>query len=247
MGLASKAWHKLNRAVVKLCPDSGLARYYRRRQFSNVYKWASWGHAPDSKYFSGMGSAGPAAHMYVEKMSQILASIVEKSTYPPTIVDLGCGDFRVGSELVRRLQGARYVGCDIVSEVIAENTRRFGSDHVRFQCLDLVSETLPEGDVYLVRQVFQHLPNADIAIALAKLASRRHVFVTEGQPKTLVGPANPDKPIGGDVRFDWERGRGRGVELDQPPFGLPIREILRAPAVQQNSGEVIVTWELAKA
>ena len=246
MRLISKAWHQLNQVVVRFCPDSPLARYYRRRQFSNVYKWSSWGNAPDSKYFSGIGSAGPAARMYVERMSQILASIFDRAAAPVTIVDLGCGDFRVGSELVRRLDGARYVGCDIVSEVIEENTRKFASDRVRFQCLDLVSESLPEGDVYLVRQVFQHLPNADIAVALAKLSSRRHVFITEGQPKTIVGPVNPDKPIGGDVRFDWERGCGRGVELDQPPFSVPIREVLRAPAALQNSGEVIVTWELAR-
>ena len=49
---------------------------------------------------------------------------------------------------------------------------------------------------------------------------------------------NPDKAVGADVRFDWRTGRGRGVELSQPPYGLKTQEVFRA-FVQDN--EVIVT------
>ena len=49
---------------------------------------------------------------------------------------------------------------------------------------------------------------------------------------------NPDKLAGYDVRFDWRTGRGRGVELDNPPFDLVTQEMFRAFAPPH---EVIVT------
>jgi SAM-dependent methyltransferase len=240
----SSAWHFVNRNASRFFPGGRLARYYRRRQFRYVYEHSSWGNDPGSKYFSGVGSAGAAGRTYVEVMSPILAGIAENSDSQITIVDLGCGDFRVGSELLKRLPDVRYIGCDIVPELVEENTRRFGSDRIQFRCLDVVSQKLPVGQVYLVRQVFQHLPNLDIAIVLAKLAASPHVFVTEGQPEVQEGPRNPDKQAGAAVRFDWKLGRGRGVELDQPPFNVPIKEICRVATDPQVCREVIVTWAL---
>jgi hypothetical protein len=100
---------------------------------------------------------------------------------------------------------------------------------VQFQTLDVVSQNLPDGDICLVRQVFQHLPNRDIACVLPKLQKYRCVYVTEGQPIVREGPVNPDKQANAEVRFDWRTGRGRGVELDQPPWNLAMEEICRAP------------------
>jgi hypothetical protein len=52
--------------------------------------------------------------------------------------------------------------------------------------------------------------------------------VTEGQPTVRYGPANPDKRAGFDVRFDFRRGIGRGVELAEPPFNCQTTEVFRS-------------------
>jgi len=212
-----------------------------------VYEGHRWGKENNSKYCSGFGSVGEGSRAYVEAMVPILRRLAEASKGETTIVDLGCGDFRVGAELVNRLPGIRYIGCDIVPGLIEENRKRFGSARVEFRCLDIVSEDLPEGQAYLVRQVLQHLPNLDIANVLSKLISRPYVFVTEGQPLVREGPVNPDKNIGASIRFDWTKGIGRGVELDQPPFNVPLEEIRRVALDPKFSREVVVTWHLIAA
>jgi hypothetical protein len=89
--------------------------------------------------------------------------------------------------------------------------------------------------------VLQHLSNDDIRKVLPKLRQFGATYISEGQPTTIEGPINPDKPAGSRVRFDWRTGRGRGLELDKPPFGLPVREILRIGVGKES----IVTVELA--
>jgi hypothetical protein len=129
------------------------------------------------------------------------------------------------------------VGCDIVPELVAHNTASFGSSTVRFCQLDLVTDTLPDGDVCLVRQVLQHLSNADIQ-SFFRRADYPWIYLTEGHPALRTGAVNPDKRVGHEVRFDWRTGRGRGVEVDRPPFNLATEEMFRATTPPH---EVIVT------
>jgi SAM-dependent methyltransferase len=167
------------------------------------------------------------AHAYVKKISDELELIACKAGRDIIVVDLGCGDFSVGHALVEQAPHISYVGCDIVPDLIAHHAKQHAGDRVQFQEIDIVADALPQGDVCLIRQVLQHLSNDDIKQLLAKLKQYPVVFVSESQPRIIKGPVNPDKPVGSGVRFDWRVGVGRGVELDQPPFGLVTREILR--------------------
>ncbi len=209
----------------------------RRDIFSEVYSEKLWGYDDASRFFSGVGSRGRAARDYVQKMSQILSGHAAELGRPLTIVDLGCGDFYVGRALFESMPGARYIGCDIVPSLIEHNRNNYGSDRVQFQVLDIVRDTLPEGDVCLVRQVFQHLSNADISEFLNR-QQYALLYVTEGHPAERTGRFNPDKTAGSDVRFDWRTGRGRGVELDKPPFNRRSVEAFQTIA---PPNEIIVT------
>ncbi len=209
----------------------------RRRQiFQKVYKHNLWGSDGNSKYFSGVGSRGEAADIYVERMAELLKRHVAELGRPITIIDLGCGDFQVGRALVTKLPDLNYVGCDIVPELIAHNAKVYATAHVSFRRLDIVADPLPGGDVYLVRQVLQHLSNTEIMSFLQRV-SCKYLYVTEGHPVDRIGSVNPDKVTGPDVRFDWRTGRGRGVELDKPPYGLSTQEMFRV----FSPNEVIIT------
>ena len=197
----------------------------------------------ESRFFSGVGSHGGPAAAYIDAMVPIISVHLSDCGRQPKIIDLGCGDFSVGSRLIERLPRLQYVGCDVVPEIVEHNQKQYGSNLVQFQALDIVSEDLPDGDICLVRQVFQHLSNRDIACVLPKLQKYRFVYVTEGQPLVRQGKPNPDKPANAEVRFDWRTGCGRGVELDQPPWNLLIEEVLRVPAPMVVK-EVIITHQV---
>jgi len=214
----------------------------RRRTFQSIYNRGIWG-KDDAPFFSCIGSNGPAADFYVERMAALLESHAQELRRTLRVVDLGCGDFRIGKALLGRVADIQYTGCDIVPELVAHNAATYTSDRVMFKTLDAVCDPLPEADVCLVRQVFQHLSNADIQ-AVVRQMKYPTVYVTEGHPIRRIGPVNPDKVIGASVRFDWKTGQGRGVELNQTPYNLVSEEVFRF-AVPPN--EVLITERLNMA
>ena len=213
----------------------------RRQTFQDVYKYKQWGGEDEERFFSGIGSRGSAAEEYVNQIVALIENHCHDSPRRLKIVDLGCGDFQVGRALLSQLPAVDYLGCDIVPELVAHNTKLYSGERVEFRQIDIVADALPPGDICLVRQVLQHLSNAEIAKFLPKTEAYDVVYVTEGQPADRVGPVNPDKVAGADVRFDWCTGKGRGVELSQPPFGARTQEMFRTFA---PPSEVIITERL---
>ena len=216
-------------------------RRHRRRVFSRIYERNLWGNDQQSKYYSGVGSRGVVATTYVERMSEILNHYSSNLGRQITVVDLGCGDFEIGKQLVARVPNMQYIGCDIVPELIAHHKAVFADPRADFQSLDIVADHLPGGDVCLIRQVLQHLSNSEIKKVLGKLRHFKKVYITEGYPIIVTGPINPDKPAGSDVRFDWRIGSGRGVELDKKPFSVPVREVFQVEVSEPP--HIVITWD----
>lgn len=86
-----------------------------------------------------------------------------------SVVDFGCGDWSY-AKLVN-WKGARYVGIDVVASVIDRNRRLYGSDSVSFMLRESADAPLPSADLFIVKEVLQHLPSTDIFKILSE-ASR---------------------------------------------------------------------------
>jgi hypothetical protein len=96
------------------------------------------------------------------------------------------------------------------------------------------SEQLPPAELCLIRQVLQHLSNAQISAILAKLGAFPYVIVTEHQPadQDFIF-ANVDKVHGPFTRLF----SGSGVYLDEPPFNLNVQLLLETASPSQ-AGDV---------
>jgi SAM-dependent methyltransferase len=205
----------LSRRLRRLPGQIRDKRRSTREVFTEIYAENIWGERkpPDDKdfpYYSGPGSGEMAARPYAENIN----SFIDKHGIR-AVVDLGCGDFRVGSRIAR--PNIDYTGVDIVEPLIQANQARFGSDHIRFRCLDIIADELPRGDLCLVREVLQHLSNSQIATILAKLKAFKWVIVTESLPGAPGSfKPNVDKPHGNETRTLWNS----GVVLSAPPFNI---------------------------
>lgn len=203
----------------------------RAETFQRIYASKAWGGADD--FNSGSGSHDSAVVApYVALLTQRIQSACGEKK--PVIVDIGCGDFAVGQQLTSL--ASQYIACDIVPELIERNRARFaGLENVVFRTLDAVTDALPQGDIILIRQVLQHLSNADIALVAAKIAAFDTAYVTEHFPHPENWrEENIDMPHGADIRLL----RGSAVCLDKPPFNLSgsYVEVLSVPDTSHLGG-----------
>jgi len=210
------------RPVVPANVREGIASWCKKRAqranvrrsaeevFTAIYLENEWG-GTSGEFCSGLGSTNP--RIVGEYIDAITKLAHREGFVGARFVDLGCGDFGVGKQLIPLC--SQYVGVDIVVPLVDRNISKFGSDTVQFIYLDILQDDLPSGDVCFIRQVFQHLSNRQIEIVLRKLAAYRWVIVTEHQPhwRALSKP-NIDKVHGADIRLR----SGSGVYLESPPF-----------------------------
>jgi SAM-dependent methyltransferase len=207
--------------------------------FSEIYQSKQWGSAGD--FNSGAGTAhSNIAEEYIARVSQYLQ---EHSLTGSRFVDIGCGDFRIGARFAA-LAGS-YVGVEVVPSLVDHLQRTHSNTATEFVLLDATTDPLPDGDVCFLRQVLQHLSNAQIQKILPKLSTYRCVIVTEHIPsrKREFLP-NLDKQQGPDIRLYWDS----GVLLCEEPFNLPAAQVTEILSVKgtpmwegHDSGE-IVTW-----
>ena len=198
-----------------------LRRTHPKEIFTMIYNRGYWGQSNDrgETYYSGPGShSAEALDVYVNAVRDFLLSFDEK----PDVVDLGCGDFAVGSQV--RAYCDRYVACDIVEGLISRNRARYANDNVEFRVVDITNDELPEGDVVFIRQVFQHLSNSDIEKVLVKVLTKyRFMIVSEHLPLSDKFTPNIDNPTGPKIKIDIEES-GSGVILTEPPFSLKAKQ-----------------------
>jgi hypothetical protein len=194
--------------------DAKFDRQPAANVFTAVYREAKWGSAPDGDFYSGSGSHDPTVVLpYVDVVKAFLQSLPR----PPSLVDLGCGDFNVGRQL--RPYCGKYIGCDVVPDLIARNRTKFSELDVDFRCLDITDNDFPGGEVVLLRQVLQHLNNPQILTVLPKLARYRFLLLTEHLPAEPDFQPNLEKPAGATVRLS----RRSGVVVTKAPFNLRVK------------------------
>lgn len=210
------------------------ARLPARKVFKAIYDENAWGSHESGDYYSGPGSDSGPAHAYADGIRKFIAA-----NHISSVVDLGCGDFRVGSMLING--DVRYIGVDIVDDLVTVNGKRFGTQNIQFQCVDIIREPLPDGELCLIREVFQHLSNSEILRVLPKLRKYRYAIYTDYQPpaSALTLP-NRDIAHGRDTRL-W---KGSALFLDQPPFNIETELLFETRVSRYIScpGERISTY-----
>jgi hypothetical protein len=206
-----------------------VKRFYKKLSvqdaFAEIYKSQSWGKREGAVYCSGEGSSredliGP----YCAEVENFIHSHQIQE-----LVDLGCGDFNVGLRLRGHVR--KYTGVDIVPDLIDYNRKKFGDSEVKFECLNIIDDDLPKADLCLVRQVLQHLSNAQIERILPKLGAYQFIIVTEHVYRGAGFKPNLDKPQGPGTRIP----KHSGVYLDAPPFDKAATVLLEIPVTADES------------
>jgi SAM-dependent methyltransferase len=198
--------------------DREFSQLSAKDAFTKIYSEGLWGRSSDERdsFSSGSGSRrSDIVTTYIDAIERFLSSLDKK----PDVVDLGCGDFHVGSKVRHRC--GNYIACDIVDSLITRNKDVYRDMGVDFRVLDITTDELPDGDVVFVRQVLQHLSNKLILDAIPRIQSKyKYLLLTEHLPASNSFVPNIDKPTGPDIRLRYES----GVVLTRPPFNMQAKQ-----------------------
>lgn len=177
-----------------------LAPLGRRQRFRLIWALDLWGGGARR---SGEGSTDEATRTLRATLPALLAELGVR-----TLVDVPCGDFTWMRDV--DLGTVRYVGVDIVPELVARNQAQHGDgERIRFVVGDVAREPLPAGDAILCRHLLPHLSFRDGLSVLAQFrgSGARWLLTT-----TFANvPSN----------YDIATGDFRAIDLERAPFDLP--------------------------
>ncbi|NRD21268.1 class I SAM-dependent methyltransferase [Winogradskyella eckloniae] len=199
---------------------------------NQIYDLHLWG-GKDFDFYSGFGSHD--AHIVVPYLDAV-STFLQSHKNSLTVCDLGCGDFNIGKQLTQYTK--KYIGIDIVENLIERNKKLFKAENLEFHCLNIVEDNLPKADCIILRQVLQHLSNTEILKVVHKLSNYNYVILTEHLP---IGNFEPNKDIisGQGIRIKKQS----GADVLAAPFYLKVKEmkILNEIIPKDNKGVIVTT------
>ncbi len=189
-----------------------------KKAMEQVYEKKLWG-GNDVDFFSGEGSNNK--NIIIPYLNEVQFFFDSFKT-PLIVCDLGCGDFNIGSKLVKFTK--KYVGIDIVESLVERNIKKYKFHNLDFLCKNIAIDILPEADCVIIRQVLQHLSNNEIIKILEQLKKYKYIILTEHLPDTEF-ISNIDIISGQGIRLK----KNSGVNILEAPFNFKVidkKEIL---------------------
>jgi SAM-dependent methyltransferase len=208
-------------------PLKGLQRLLYRVK---PYRWKFVSHYRNWGWGQGESVSGPGSSLEATQRVRVGLEDVFRQYQVRTFIDLPCGDFHWMKTV--DLSGLDYFGIDIVRELVEENTRKFGTDHVRFLCADLLKDRLQAVDLVLCRDCLVHYPSKLILRAVRNLrASGSRLLLT-----TTFPPLPENRELETPGLF-------RQINLQKAPFDFPEPMLLIEEGMA--NGKSLGLWRLA--
>jgi SAM-dependent methyltransferase len=188
--------------------------------FAEIYHNNAWN---DSESVSGRGSTLARTRAIVTSLPGLL-----KELQAGTLLDAACGDFNWAQHI--NLGDIKYIGVDIVPELIERNRQLYEQAGRTFLSLDISKSRLPRADLILCRECLIHLSFGRIkqVISNFKKSGAKYLLCTT---HTTVSE-NIDCPDGG-----W-----RSLNLQLAPFHFP--QPIRLIIEDAEMGKCLGLWRL---
>ncbi len=168
-------------------------------KFTHIYHTHRFGGTLSA---SGQGSDLSRTEIIRQKIP-----ILMKEMNVRVLLDCPCGDFYWLQ--YSKLNIEKYIGIDIVKEIITINRKKYGSKYREFEKLDIAKDALPRADMILCRDCLVHFSFKDISSTMNNFKrSGSQYILTTTFPERL---SNLDINTGG-----W-----RTLNLQLPPFNFP--------------------------
>ena len=197
-----------------------------KSKFTKVYRSGGFG---GQESLSGFGSDLIPTTTIREQLPLLFEALNVR-----TLLDAPCGDFYWMGKIKLRLE--KYIGVDIVSELIQRNREKYGNEIREFRCMDLRKDKLPAVDLILCRDCLAHLSFKDIFMVLRNFK--------KSDSKYLLATHHPTKK----TNEDTVTGFWRTLNFLLPPFDFPESLYTINEKCTEQNGELadksLALWRL---
>lgn len=183
--------------------------------FNNIYSSNMWGMTETV--------SGPGSTMRLTVNIRKHLPVLLKRLKVTSLLDAPCGDFNWQKTI--NLNGIKYIGIDIVKQIIERNQQSYGSPQRAFLQLNMISDNLPKADLILCRDLLAHFPYKEIFLTIDnfKRSGAKYLLATTWKDW-------PKKPKGKIVSNSKEKivpnsnikiGKWRPLDLEKSPVNFP--------------------------
>jgi SAM-dependent methyltransferase len=188
--------------------------------FREIYHNNTW---KNSESVSGRGSTLLRTEVIMRSLPPLLREIGVR-----TLLDAACGDFNWMQHTA--LEDIKYIGIDIVPELVDSNRSRYANAQRKFLTRDVSKNRLPQADAILCRDCLIHLSFARINRTISNFKRNRAKYLLCTTHNSIV--QNIDCPDG-----DW---RSINLQIDPFNFPTPIRLIVE----DEEAGKCLGLWRV---
>jgi len=190
---------RLIKSYYYLFYETFLGRTQTEIVFNKIYKRNIWG---DNDSVSGAGSNLKNTEGIRKELPDVIRNLNVE-----VFLDIPCGDFFWMKHL--NLPIKKYIGADVVKELIENNTKKFADENRSFLVIDVTRDKLPIADIVFCRDCLPHLSNEYIIAALRQ--------IKKSNSKYLLTSTYSNQ----EINEDLPTGRFHKINLELPPFNLP--------------------------
>jgi hypothetical protein len=193
--------------------------------FTQIYHSNAW----EGISRSGTGSDLEQTKSIREELPKLLKELKVK-----TLLDLPCGDFYWMKEV--NLENTKYIGGDIVQDIIDINNKKYSNQNRNFIKLDITKDPLLKVDLILCRYLLQHLSESKIWKALENIKKSNSKYLL-----TTVA-------TGVKENIDINDGEYRPLNLLIPPFSFPEpQKIIDEKCTVPNCNDMkLFLWKISE-
>ena len=139
--------------------------------FESIYDKDEWG-----------AGSGPGSHPYFTIEYRAFIQRFISLNDIGSIVDIGCGDWQFSRFM--DFGRADYLGFDVVRTLVERNQNIYGSSRIKFEMMPEDFDLVPSGDLLIIKDVLQHLPDCDVFEILNSVVKRfPFVLITNSYQK----------------------------------------------------------------
>ncbi|MDF1759386.1 MAG: class I SAM-dependent methyltransferase [Coxiellaceae bacterium] len=133
--------------------------------FNDIYKTNKW----------LIGSGTGSIPILNSSIIHFINRFINEHTDIETVLDIGCGDFKIGKKLC--VENKKYIGVDVSSEIIKHCKNKNFKKNYQFIELDAAHDQLPAADLIILKDVLMHLCFEKIHIILDKINTYKYVII----------------------------------------------------------------------